>query len=95
MNVFRFRTVLFGLLALAAGLAQAVDLEAGREQYEEHCTSCHGTDVYTRANRMVKNRQGLSAQVQRCQIALNLNWFEDEVENTAEFLNREFYHFNP
>ncbi|WP_428624031.1 cytochrome c [Sedimenticola sp.] len=82
------------LLGLPLSQAAAFDLAAGQAQYEENCTSCHGSEVYTRKDRRVTSRKGLSAQVQRCQLALNLNWFDDEVENTAEFLNRNFYHFS-
>jgi len=80
-------------LLLASGASQAADIAAGKEQHQQHCLSCHGSEVYTRQDRRVQSRKGLTAQVQRCQLSLNLNWFDDEVENTAEYLNREYYHF--
>ena len=74
-------------------LAAGFDTGTGKKLVDEHCYACHGTDVYTRDNRRVTSRSGLSAQVQRCELALNLNWFDDDVENSAEYLNLEFYHF--
>jgi cytochrome c553 len=82
------------LTGLALGQANAFDLAAGKAQVEENCTACHGSEVYTRKERRVTRRQGLSTQVQRCQLSLDLNWFEDEVENSAEHLNQTYYHFS-
>lgn len=93
----RLFTALMGILCLtgiAMSQANALDLQAAREQVEENCTACHGSEVYTRKDRRITSRNGLSAQVQRCQLSLNLNWFEDEVENVAEYLNKNYYHFN-
>ena len=84
---------LISLLMLSPTLAYAFDVEAGKQQLAENCTSCHGSELYTRSDRRVTSRKGLSTQVQRCQLALNLNWFDEDVENTAEHLNIEFYKF--
>lgn len=82
------------LLILASGtvVAQEADLHAGKQLVENNCTECHGTDVYTREDRRVKTRPGLTKQVQRCEQALNLTWFDEEVENAAGFLNKNYYH---
>lgn len=93
MNLLRILTIA-GAMVIASGAIQAADIAAGKKQHQQNCLSCHGSEVYTREDRRVQSRKGLSAQVQRCQLSLNLNWFDDEVENTAEYLNREYYHFN-
>ena len=93
MKLPYLKSTLFGLIALSASQANAFDIAAGKQQLNENCTSCHGSELYTRSDRRVTSRKGLSTQVQRCQLALNLNWFDDDVENTAEYLNNEFYHF--
>jgi hypothetical protein len=82
------------LLLLCAGSAQAFDSQAGKRLVDGNCIACHGSEVYTRPDHRVQSRAGLSTQVQRCQLALDLNWFDDEVENSAEYLNQEFYHFS-
>lgn len=88
------KTGILLLTGLITAPVYAFDLAAGQEQHAENCTSCHGSEIYTRPDRRIQSHSALSTQVQRCQLALNLNWFEDEVENTAEFLNREYYRFN-
>lgn len=93
MKLPYLKSTLFGLIILSASQANAFDIAAGKQQLNENCTSCHGSELYTRNDRRVTSRKGLSTQVQRCQLALNLNWFDDDVENTAEYLNNEFYHF--
>lgn len=93
MKLPHLKITLFGLILLSTSQANAFDVAAGKQQLNESCTSCHGSELYTRNDRRVTSRKGLSAQVQRCQLALNLNWFDDDVENTAEYLNNEFYHF--
>lgn len=85
--------LLISALLFAPVHAAEYDLAAGKALLQEHCMSCHGNEIYTLKLRRVKSRSALSTQVQRCQLAQDLNWFEDEVENTAEYLNQEFYHF--
>jgi hypothetical protein len=82
-------------LTLAAGTAQAqgVDLDQGKQLLDNHCYDCHGNDYYTRENRRVKSREKLSGQVRFCEQSLNLTWFDEDVENVAEYLNKNFYHF--
>ncbi|OOZ35729.1 cytochrome c [Solemya velesiana gill symbiont] len=74
--------------------AETPDADTGKELVNENCYSCHGNDVYTRGNRMVQSRVGLSKQVRRCKLSLGLQWFDEDVENAAEYLNLKFYHFN-
>ena len=85
---------LAGCLLIATSVQGAdFDLENGKTLVDDNCYECHKTDVYTRADRRVNDRQQLSVQVRRCELALGLKWFEDEVEDAAEHLNRQFYHF--
>jgi hypothetical protein len=63
--------------------------------YEQHCTSCHGTEVYTRTDRKVTSPLGLERQVQRCETALGLRWFDEDISEMTRFLNERYYHFKP
>jgi mono/diheme cytochrome c family protein len=82
-------------LTLAAGSlpAQEFDLAQGKQLVDNHCYDCHGTEYYTRKERRVDSRQKLSAQVRFCEQSQNLTWFDEDVENVAEYLNQNFYHF--
>ena len=96
-------TLLFGLLvglAASGGIAQAADLDNGRTLHQGNCVACHAslTDgkpdtLYTRPNRLVTSLPGLHKQVRRCEQNLGLRWFDDEITDVAEYLNKGFYHF--
>jgi cytochrome c553 len=58
-----------------------------------HCIKCHGSEVYTRSDRKVTSRDGLDRQVRRCETALELRWFDEDIAEVAGFLNQRYYHF--
>ena len=86
-----FPTIL--LTVFLAPLAGAADIEAGKQLVDTHCYKCHGTEVYTRADRRVTSLPQLHSQVRRCELSLGLTWFDQEIENVADYLNKEFYRF--
>ncbi len=74
-------------------LAGAADVEAGKKLVDTHCYKCHGTEVYTRPDRRVTSLPQLHSQVRRCELSLGLTWFDQDIENVADYLNKEFYRF--
>ena len=90
----RTRYALSSLLFLAvASGAQAADPNEGKVLVDKNCYSCHGNEVYTRNERKVTTPDGLKKQVQRCELALGLRWFDDQIENATAYLNDSFYKF--
>ncbi len=87
--------VIIGIAAIFTlnGAALAANPHEGKVLTDKNCYQCHGTEVYTRKDRKVTSRPGLTKQVQRCEQALGLTWFDDQIENVAEYLNRDFYKF--
>ncbi len=81
------------LVTNLGGVAQAGELAKGKELHEFNCLSCHGTEVYTRENRMIGSMDSLITQVNRCNVNLNTGWFDDEVEAVARYLNESYYKF--
>ena len=82
------------LLVAAFGTpAQAGDAAEGKALHQENCVSCHGSEVYTREDRMVESMSSLITQVNRCNVNLDVGWFDDEVESVAEYLNENYYKF--
>ena len=79
-------TVLFSV-------ASAANLEEGKKLVDTHCYECHGTEVYTRPDRRVTSLPKLHSQVRRCELSLGLKWFDQDIEDAAGYLNREFYKF--
>ena len=89
-------TVLTGItvcLLAATSALPAADIDKGKALVAEHCTKCHNDRVYTRKDRRVKSLDGLDQQVRRCETALGLKWFDDDIENVAAYLNKNYYHF--
>ena len=90
----RSRDLLVSLLLLiAAGGVQAGDPHEGKILVDKNCYSCHGNELYTRSDRKVTSLAGLKTQVRRCELALGLRWFDDQIDNAAAYLNDQFYKF--
>ena len=91
MNRIALSLSLIPLLGVAA--VQADDVARGKQLVDTHCLRCHGSEVYTRPDRRVTSLPGLHKQVQRCEQMLGLTWFDDDIANTATYLNQEYYKF--
>lgn len=90
----RYSAVFVSLyLGLSAANAAESTPASGKDLYEKNCIACHGAEIYTRTDRKVTSRDKLTARVRTCENNLNLQWFDEEVEAVAEYLNKEFYHF--
>ena len=81
--------VLFALVFAA----QAADIENGDDLHFEHCTGCHDSSVYTRADRKVSDLAQLGKQVRFCKDAVGATWFDDEVDDVIAYLNAQYYQF--
>jgi hypothetical protein len=86
-------TGLAALVSLLATTALAETSEQAESLHETHCLSCHGTEVYTREERLVGSFDGLERQVQRCETALGLSWFDEDIKSVSTYLNHHFYQF--
>lgn len=84
---------LLGLAALNASAESTGPSEQAQTLYDANCTKCHGSEIYTRDPRMVASFDGLERQVQRCETALGLRWFDEEIKDVAAYLNHHFYKF--
>ncbi len=91
---------LLTITSLAIGLSAAVSQSAMAGAGEEHpgkafhdqanCMKCHAAKPYNpnKSNTYPK----LVKAVQFCNDNLNAGFFEDEVEQLADYLNQEYYH---
>jgi len=82
-------------LITAAVTTQANEAVDAPVLLEQNCTSCHGSEVYTREDRRVNSLDALHGQVRMCEQNLGLTWFDDQVEGVTALLNREYYKFKP
>ena len=78
----------------------AVDIENGEMLHGENCDNCHATQfngdgsaIYTRTNRKVTNLNKLKSQIGFCAQMTGAQWFEDEIADVTEYLNKNYYHF--
>jgi len=101
------RCLLAGSLALlvaggvaAAPLAQA-DPKAGKALFDKaKCDECHasltggdGSRLFTRPEHKVKSADALIRQVRFCAAQVGAQWFPDEEEQVAAYLNQQYYKF--
>ncbi|MGQ0656619.1 MAG: cytochrome c [Chromatiales bacterium] len=89
----RQRLVAAGAGLLLSAHAGAADGGHGKELVEAHCLHCHNATMYTRPDRKVKDLKGLEKQVRRCELALELQWFDEDVADVAAYLNDTYYRF--
>ncbi len=79
-------------LALMAGQSLA-GIENGQKLHDENCVKCHDSSVYTREDRFVTSRDSLKTQVQRCNVNLGTQWFDEDVNAVTDYLNTNYYKF--
>jgi mono/diheme cytochrome c family protein len=97
-----------GMVACATEAVKAPEKQGDKQTseinklYQANCISCHASmfdgkagEIFTRKDRKVKTLEGLKARVQTCATNLNLQWFDEEVDDVTTYLNQEFYHFKP
>jgi mono/diheme cytochrome c family protein len=96
------RVTPFFLCALLLAPAAHADAKRGANLHQQNCVACHarmtggdGSALYTRADRRVQSLPGLNKQVRRCKDNLGLTWFDEEVEDVANYLNATYYKFKP
>jgi hypothetical protein len=85
--------LLFGLLALACGIARAQDDEPGRSLYSAYCSDCHYERVHekTREASSVKTLVELRAVVERRAAYTTHRFTPEEITAVTRYLDREFY----
>jgi len=81
------------LAVLAASPLHAADISHGKSLQQENCMGCHDDGMYTRENRRVSSLDSLEKQVRRCEMALGLKWFDEDVAAVTEYLNTTYYNY--
>jgi hypothetical protein len=84
----------FAALPLLPTQTLAKDAVDAQALVQENCTSCHGTEVYTRSDRRVNSFDALHSQVRMCEQNLGLTWFDDQVDAVTTLLNDKYYEFD-
>ncbi len=91
-----FRNILITLLftlGVFNNISFAADLEEGQSMYDEDCTKCHDSSVFTRKDRKINDIEALKKQVHRCVATQGYSWFDEDEENVVAYLSETFYKF--
>lgn len=83
---------IFPILLLSAPVVSLAASD-GKAIYNKSCTGCHGTEVFTRADRRVNNLGKLKNRVKQCSYAVEAKWFDEEINAVTDYLNKNFYKF--
>ena len=78
------------LVTLSANAAEGVDAQG---LIENNCSSCHGSEMYTREDRKVNSLSALKKQVAACNSNLNAGLSDDDMAAVVALLNKEYYKF--
>jgi mono/diheme cytochrome c family protein len=84
-----------GVLALQL-LCTPAHVEAfdrGRALYENHCMECHESWAHAREGRRVNSKNALRQRVAGWSMHIGLGWSDEEIDDVADYLDRNFYHF--
>ncbi len=95
MNIVKI--LLTTALLLPAGSALAEEspgnLENGQKLHEEHCSRCHGTEVYLPPMRKIESLELLKQRATGCNSMTGANLFPEDVDDIVHYLNTAFYKF--
>jgi len=78
---------------LVLGSTAVADVKNGQQLHDSNCMKCHDDGVYTREDRFIKNHEALKTQVQRCELNLGLQWFDEQVDDVTNYLDQTYYNF--
>ena len=72
----------------------------GKLMADARCMACHaqrfggdGSKIFTRPEHKVRNAEALRRQVRACVTQLGVQWFPEDEENVAAYLNQRYYRF--
>ncbi|MGB5965821.1 MAG: hypothetical protein WBG65_09875, partial [Sulfurimonadaceae bacterium] len=67
--------------------------QQGKEMFDEaKCMECHNSGDFANSKK-VHNFKQLEQRVQACQLNTDAGWFDKDVTDVANYLNKDFYKF--
>jgi mono/diheme cytochrome c family protein len=93
MKIIWCASLLILLMASAYAAALPGDSGEGKRLFQANCTACHGTDIFTRKDRLVQSLDSLKQQVASCTHAAKKEFSASETQDLLKYLNDQFYHF--
>jgi mono/diheme cytochrome c family protein len=92
--------VKFGLWVVLCLLPIVSYADQGRQLHDGACIQCHASltggkpnSLYTRGDKMVRNKAALNKQVDNCAIAAGVSWNSTQKAAVVNYLSKQFYKF--
>ena len=90
MKFTKVSMIIAGLLFSTAAFG---GVEEGKKMFNEaKCMECHNTADFADSKK-VHNFKHLEQRVQACQLNTDAGWFDEDVTDVADYLNKDFYKF--
>lgn len=90
MRFTKVSLLIAGLMVTTSAFAGA---EEGKEMFDEaKCMECHNTVDFSESKK-VHNFKQLEKRVRACQLNTGIGWFDEDVTDVADYLNKDFYKF--
>lgn len=101
MNAISLLRPLLATAALAlATTGAAADVARGQSLHDKQCVSCHikryggdGSEMYTRADRKIRDLKSLGQRVAACNAMVNAGLFPEDEADIATYLEQHYYKF--
>jgi hypothetical protein len=77
------QTLCFFSALVSVSVHADIDIERGKDLYENHCLVCHSDAIHKRKHSKVKSRESLYGWIQAWSTHAGLNWSNQEVDDTA------------
>lgn len=74
--------------------ASNAKLATGEKLVKTHCSSCHQTEMYTRAESKITSADALLTQVKACDANIGSGLFDEDMAAIAAYLEVNFYKFS-
>jgi mono/diheme cytochrome c family protein len=82
---------LAAVLAAAAPVGLAGDLERGQALHDTFCIMCHSPELYGRSDRVANTYAEVLQQVTRWQNNAKLRWSGYDIDSVTEYLAEKYY----
>jgi hypothetical protein len=88
----KYKYQLFLSIILLTELVDSANIIDGEILYKESCIECHETNPSEEM--LIFSMKKLKNKIYGCVGQLNLPWNEQDVDDTAEYLDVKFFHFD-
>jgi Raf kinase inhibitor-like YbhB/YbcL family protein len=86
--------LMLSCLGTGPAWSEAISLERGRLLYDNHCLTCHESQVHIRHNHKVRSLEGVFRETARWAEELQLSWQASEFQDVSHYLYATFYAYN-